>query len=74
MIEFCLWFALLGILPLPPLAGGHLLVAAVPKLRERIPRVQLLLGLIVAVLVATGVVTRALDPAFRLLSGLVMGE
>jgi Zn-dependent protease len=74
IIEVGLWFALLGWLPLPPLAGGHLLVAVVPKLRERLPGVQLFLGLIVAALVATGVVNRMLDPAFRFLMALVLGE
>jgi Zn-dependent protease len=74
IIELGLWFALFGLLPLPPLAGGHLLVALVPKLRERLPGFQLFLGLILAALVATGVVTRVLDPAYRLLFGLVMGE
>ena len=74
IIELGLWFALFGLLPLPPLAGGHLLIAIVPKLRERLPRIALFLGLILAVLVATGVVTRVLDPAFRLLFSLVTGE
>ena len=74
IIEVGLWFALLGWLPLPPLAGGHLLVAVVPKLRERLSGVQLFLGLLVAALVATGVVNRMLDPAFRFLMALVLGE
>ena len=70
-IELGLWFALIGLVPVPPLVGGHLLVAVIPKLRDRLPRVQLVLGLIVAGMVATGWVTRALDPAFRLLMGFV---
>ena len=74
IIEVGVWFALSGLLPLPPLAGGHLLIAVVPRLRERLPAVQLFFGLIVAGLVATGVVNRMLDPAFRLLLSLVMGE
>ena len=74
IIELALWSALLGLLPLPPLAGGHLLLAAMPKLRERLPGVQLFLGLILAVLVASGAVTRVLDPAFRLLMSMVLGE
>jgi Zn-dependent protease len=74
IIEVGLWFALLGLLPLPPLMGGHFLVAAVPKLRERLPGIQLFLGLIVAALVATGAVNRVLDPAFGLLLTLVLGE
>ena len=74
IIELGLWFALLGLLPLPPLAGGHLLVAVMPKLRERLPGMQLFLGLIMAALVAMGVVTRVLDPAYRFLMGMVLGE
>jgi Zn-dependent protease len=74
IIELGLWFALLGLLPLPPLSGGHLLVAVVPKLRERLPGLQLFLGLILAGLVASGVVTRVLGPVFRFLMGMVLGE
>jgi Zn-dependent protease len=73
IIELGLWSALLGLLPLPPLAGGHLLVALMPKLRERLPG-MFFLGLIVAALVATGVVTSALAPAFRFLMVFVLGE
>jgi len=54
--------------------GGHLLVAAVPQLRERLPGFQLFLGLVLAALVASGVVTRVLDPAFRFLMRIVLGE
>jgi Zn-dependent protease len=74
IIELGLWFALFGLLPLPPLAGGHLLIAVMPKLRERLPGIELFLGLVLAALVASGVVTRFLDPAFRFLFSLVMGE
>jgi Zn-dependent protease len=73
-IELGLWFALFGLLPVPPLVGGHLLLAAFPKLRDRLPRMQLIFGLVLASMVATGWVTRALDPAFRLLMGFVLGE
>jgi len=73
-IELGLWFALFGLLPLPPLAGGHLLIAAWPQLRERLAGVQLFLGLVLAALVASGVATSVLEPAYRLLYGLVMGE
>jgi Zn-dependent protease len=74
IIELGLWFALFSLLPLPPLAGGHLLIAVWPRLRERLAGVQLFLGLILAVLVASGMATRVLDPAYRLLFSLVMGE
>jgi Zn-dependent protease len=74
IIEVGLASALLGLLPMPPLAGGHLLVAVVPKLRERLPGTELILGLIVAALVATGAVAGVLDPAFRFLMVFVLGE
>jgi Zn-dependent protease len=73
-IELGLWFALIGLLPLPPLAGGHLLVAVLPGLRERLRGIELFLGLVLAALVVSGIVTRALDPAFRALMTLVLGE
>jgi hypothetical protein len=74
IIEVGLASALIGLLPLPPLAGGHLLVAAAPKLRERLAGRELVLGLIVGALVATGALAGALDPALRLLMGMVLGE
>jgi Zn-dependent protease len=74
IIELGVWFALFGLLPLPPLAGGHLLVAVMPKLRDRLPRVMLFLGVFLAGLVATGWVTPALSPWFQLLMGFVLGE
>jgi Zn-dependent protease len=74
IIEVGLASALLGLLPLPPLAGGHLLVALAPKLRERLAGRELFLGLIVAALVATGGLAGALDPALRQLMIWVLGE
>jgi hypothetical protein len=73
-IELGCWFALVGVLPLPPLAGGHLLIAFVPKLRDRLERLLLPLGIVVAALIATGVVTRALDAPYRFLAASVLGE
>jgi hypothetical protein len=73
-IEMGISFALLGLLPLPPLAAGHLLIALWPRLREPLARAQLFLGVGVAVLVATGIAGLALDPAARALMILVLGE
>ena len=73
-IELGVWFALVGLLPLPPLAGGQLLIAALPKLHGRLDRIVLPLGVLVAVLIATGVITRVLDAPYRLLAGSVLGE
>jgi Zn-dependent protease len=74
IIEVGLGSALLGLLPMPPLAGGHVLVALTPKLREQLSGTQLFLGLIAAALVATGAVAGALDPALRVLMVFVLGE
>jgi Zn-dependent protease len=71
-IELGLSFAALSIMPIPPLAGGQLLVAAFPRLSGAIPRVELGPSLILAALIATGVLDRVLDPAVQLLSRLIM--
>jgi Zn-dependent protease len=69
VIEVGASFAVLSLVPIPPLAGGQLVVAVMPKLAERLPRVQLVLGLILAALIATGIGPRVLDPAIaRVLS------
>jgi hypothetical protein len=74
IIEVGLASALIGLLPLPPLPGGHLLVAAAPKLRAWSVGHELVLGLIVAALVATGALAGVLDPALRILMNWVLGE
>jgi Zn-dependent protease len=70
-MEMGVWFAVLGLLPIPPLAGGQLVVALVPSLGERLRRVQPFLGSFLAVLIATGIVTSVLDPLFALVLRLV---
>jgi Zn-dependent protease len=72
MIEVGVNFAALSIVPIPPLAGGQLLVAVLPKLADRIPRAQLFVGLILAVLVTTGIMMPVLDPAVQVLSRLLV--
>ena len=73
-MEMSLWFALFSLLPLPPLAGGHLLIALLPGLRDRVARIELFLGLILATLVASGVAARVLDPVYQSLARAVLGE
>jgi len=74
MIEVALAFALLSVLPVPPLAAGHLLVAALPGLRERLPQVSLVVGVSVAAAMFAGAAGHLLDPAVRFLVSLVLGE
>jgi Zn-dependent protease len=73
-METSLWFALFGLIPIPPLAGGHLLIAALPGWRDRLVRIGLFLGLVLAMLVASGLATRVLDPIYQSLARLVLGE
>ena len=74
IIEVGLASALLGLLPLPPLAQfrhhGHQHMSA----RERLAGRELVLGFIVAALVATGALAGVLDPALRLLMIWALGE
>jgi Zn-dependent protease len=72
--ELSLWFALINILPLPPLTGAHLLVAAAPAWEKVIPRIAPHAGLALALIAATGVLVKVLQPGYRILSGLVLGE
>jgi Zn-dependent protease len=71
--ELSMWFALINILPLPPLTGAHLIVAAVPGWEKVIPRIAPYAGLALALLAATGVFAKTLEPGYRILSRLVLG-
>ena len=55
-----IWFALLGLVPIPPLTGGLLLEAFGIRVSRR---VQWILAAVLLVAVATGVVRQLLGPA-----------
>jgi Zn-dependent protease len=67
-----IWFALVNLLPLPPLTGSHLLAALVPKTGEPMRRLHIYSALLLAVLAATGIITRVLEPAYRTIADLVL--
>jgi Zn-dependent protease len=71
--ELSVWFALINVLPLPPLTGAHLLVAAAPAQAQIIGRIAPYAGLALAAVAATGVFVRAMGPGYRILRGLVLG-
>ena len=52
--ELSLWFALVNVLPLPPLTGSHLLVAIAPQWRDRLRRSQPYAAVLIAVLAVAG--------------------
>jgi len=67
-----IWFALLNLLPLPPFTGSHLLAALVPKTGELMRRFHIYFAILIAVIAATGVITRTLEPAYRAVAGIVL--
>lgn len=68
-----LWFALFNLLPLPPLTGAHLLVAAMPSWRKAIGHWELYAALALAALAALRVFASLLAPAYRALAGVIIG-
>jgi Zn-dependent protease len=71
--ELSVWFALVNILPLPPLTGAHLLAIVAPKRSKAIAGVAPYAGFVLALAAATGIVTRAVGPAYPTLARLVFG-
>jgi len=66
-----IWFALLSLVPIPPLTGGLLLDALgirVPRQARWIPAAALLAA------VATGLVHRLLGPAHAMLASVILGD
>src|SRR5215472_5547498 len=61
-------FALINILPLPPLTGAHLLAAAVPAWNKLNSRIAPYAGLVLAPVAATGIFVTILGPGYRMLA------
>ena len=59
--QLAVLFTLFNLLPLPPLTGQHLLVAVLPQTRDSLRRVQPFSAALLALLIASGVVTRLLN-------------
>jgi len=64
-----LWFALLGLIPIPPLTGGLLLNAFGIRISRQ---AQWVLAAVLAVVVATGMVRQLLGPVHALLASVVL--
>lgn len=69
--QVSLWFALLGLIPIPPLTGGLLLTAFGIRLPAR---AQWVLAAALFAAVATGLVGGLLGPAHASLTSLVLGR
>jgi len=66
-----IWFALLGLIPIPPLTGGLLLNAFGIRVSRQ---AQWILAAVLLVAVATGVVRQLLGPAHAVLASVILGE
>jgi Zn-dependent protease len=62
------WFALVNVLPVPPLTGAHLLAVAAPAYGKNIAKIAPYTGPVLAVVAATGVFTNVLGSAYRILA------
>lgn len=71
-VQLSLWFALVNLLPLPCLTGGHLLTAIAPRWRDALWRSRIVVAALLAVLAATGLVTNLLAPAYRVLASAIL--
>lgn len=68
--RLCIWTALLALIPLPPLAGAHILAA----LGIRLPPVTgTILGWGLLVVSALGITRMVLTPAYDLIAPLILG-
>ena len=66
-----IWFALLSLIPIPPLTGGLL----ISTIGIRVPqKTQWIITATLLVAVATGVVHQLLDPAYSVLASLILGK
>lgn len=72
--QLCISFTLFNLLPLPMLTGYHLLVAIQPAWRNVLTRYQYYFLLILAPLVATGILVRLFAPAQSLLVRLILDD
>jgi hypothetical protein len=67
----CVWMALFTLLPIPPLAGAHLLAAAGIRLPTIAPVIG---GWALFILSLLGVTRSVLAPAYGLVAPLVLGS
>ena len=67
-----IWFSLVNLIPLPPFTGSHLLAALIPKTGELMRRFYIYFAILIAIIAATGIITRALEPAYRVVAGFVL--
>jgi len=71
-MQLSLWFALINLLPLPCLTGGHLLTAIAPQWRDASWRSRMVVAALLVVLAAMGLVTKLFAPAYQMLASAIL--
>lgn len=66
--------ALFNLLPIPPLTGAHLLVAAAPSVRAKLPRIGDTMGYLLLAVAAAGMAQKWIGPAVVALARIIYGE
>jgi Zn-dependent protease len=69
--QLCVTFTLFNVLPMPPLTGQHLLVAALPRMRDALSRMQPYFATLLVLLIVTGAVTQLLIPAEAIIASVI---
>lgn len=72
--QLCVSFTLFNLLPIPPVTGQHFIVAALPRQRAAMRRVQPYCVVFLALLIAAGVPARLLAPVGRLVEHALLGD
>jgi Zn-dependent protease len=67
-----IWFALINLIPLPPLTGSSLLTAFIPAAGEFMRRYHIYFALGLTLLAATGIMTRVLEPVYRVVAEIIL--
>ena len=67
-----IWFALINLFPAPPLTGSHLLTAFLPAAGEFMRRYHIYFALGLTALAATGIITRTLEPVYRVVAEIIL--
>jgi Zn-dependent protease len=71
--QLSVWFALINLLPLPPLTGAHLVAAAMPAWGKVMRRYETHAGIALAIVAITGILTKGLEPAYRFVAATLLG-
>jgi Zn-dependent protease len=70
--QLSIWFALINLFPVPPLTGSHLLTALIPAAGKLMGRYHIYFALALTALAATGIITRMLEPVYRLIADIIL--